>query len=311
MSYNKIKFAVGLFVLIFTIILLVFSFLLLKEKGVFEKKESYNFDVESARSFSVGMPLQLSGFDIGVIEKIKLKDNGKVNIIFSVSKKNQKWINKKTYLMIKKPLIGSPHIEVHSELGLAPLAKGAKIKMITSDDINDMIAKLEPVVTKLTNIIDSVETITHYLASKDSEFVHILKNFDTFSNRLLKDDALLTTITGDKEATKSVVDSLNATPKMMQKVGNIIDDLGKISASLEADIVKPSSQSIQELNKILQDVEMKLKTINATVKSVGSYDKDLLQLKDEVSVAIKKSNKIIDKVDGLLDDDTGNRVVLP
>lgn len=311
MQYNKIKFSVGLFVLIFTLILIIFSFFLLKEKGVFEKKENYNFDVESARPFSVGMPLQLSGFDIGVIEKIKLKDNGKVNVIFSVSKKNQKWINKETYLMIKKPLIGSPHIEVHSHLGLAPLRANSKIKMLTSDDINDIITKLEPVVTKLTNIIDSVEKITHNLASSDSAFVDTLKNFDTFSKGLIKDDSLLTTITGDKEATQSVVASLNATPKIMKKIEKIIDDMSKISANLEGDIVKPSSQAIVEFNKILLDVHKKLKTINATVESVGSSDKDLVQIKEEVSVAIAKSNKIMDKVDRLLDNDKSDEVVLP
>lgn len=311
MQYRRIKFSVGLFVLIFTLLLILFSFLLLEQKGVFEKKERYNFDVESARPLSVGMPLQVSGFDIGMIEKIKLKDNGKVNVVFSVSRKNQKWINKDTYLMIKKPLIGSPYIEVHSHYGLTPLAPESKVRMTMSNNIDNMIVKLEPTVGKLSKIIDNVETITHYLASNDSALLHILNNFDAFSERLLKNDSLLTTITGDKKATQSVVKSLKMTPEMMQKIENIIDDINKISATLEGDIVKPSSKTIFELNKILLDIQKKLKTINGTIKSIGAYDKDLIQIKEEVSVAIQKSNKIMDKIDMLLDNDTTDKVVLP
>lgn len=311
MQYSKIKLAVGLFVIVLSITIVTFSYFLLKEKGLFSKNFTYNFDVESARFFSVGMPLQLSGFDIGVIQKIQLKDDGRVNILFSVKRENLKWINEETYLMIKKPLIGSPHIEVHSKLGLAVLKEGSSIKMLTSNDINDMIARLEPIVTKLTNIIDSVETITHYLASSDSELVHVLKNFDTFSARLLKDKSLLTTITGDENSTKNIVTALNETMLITQELRKVIFDFSQISSTLDEDIVDPSSNSMKELELILKDVKQKLKKLDSTVDSVGSYDKDLLDIKEEVSVAIQKSNQIMDKVDTLMQDEETDEVILP
>jgi len=311
MQYRKIKLIVGLFVIALSITIVAFSYFLLKEKGLFSKNYMYNFDVKSARFFSVGMPLQLSGFDIGVIEKIQLKDDGWVNILFSVKQENLKWINKETYMMIKKPLIGSPHIVVHSKLGLEVLKENSSIKMLTSNDINDMIARLEPVVAKLTNIIDSVESITYYLASNDSELVHILKNFDTFSAQLIKDKSLLTTITGDENSTKNIVTALNETMIIMKELKKVVFDVSKISASIDEEIIEPSSNSMKELELILKDVKLKLQKLDSTVDSLGSYDKELLDIKEEVSVAIGKSNQILDKVDAFMQDEEHNEVVLP
>ena len=311
MQYRKIKLIVGLFVIGFSIVLVSSSYFLLKEKGLFSKSTMYNFDVQSARFFSVGMPLQLSGFDIGVIENIQLKDDGWVNINFSVKKENLKWINTETYLMIKKPLIGSPHIEVHAKLGLEVLKEHSSIKMLTSNDINDMIARLEPVVTKLTNIIDSVESITSYLASNDSELLHILKNLDTFSGQLIKDKSLLTTITGDENSTKNMISALNETMIMMKELKKVVFDISKISTTLDEKIIEPSSMSVQQLELILKDIKLKLEKLDGTVDSVGSYDKELLEIKEEVSVAIGKSNQILDKVDSFMQDEENSEVILP
>ncbi len=311
MSYRRIKLAVGIFVIVLSMTMVAFSYFFLKEKGIFSKKFTYSFDVQSARFFSVGMPLQLSGFDIGVIEKIQLEDDARVKILFSVKKENLKWINQETYLMIKKPLIGSPHIEVHSKLGKDILKEHSSVKMIESNDINDMIARLEPVVVKLTNIINSVEKITKYLASNDSELVHILKNFDTFTSRLLKNKSLLTTITGDDKSTKNMVNALNETAEIMKELKKVVSDVSKISARLNKDIVDPSSNSAKELELILKDVKFKLDKLDATVDSVGSYDKDLLSIKEEVFTAIAKSNQIMDKVDSLIQDKENDKVLLP
>jgi ABC-type transporter Mla subunit MlaD len=104
------KIAVGAFVIVFFVSISIFSYLLLESKGVFEERYSYYFIVDSASAFTIGMPVKFSGFGIGSIVHITLKEDGKVKVTFSVTKKNLRWINQYTYLLLKKPLIGSPHI---------------------------------------------------------------------------------------------------------------------------------------------------------------------------------------------------------
>jgi ABC-type transporter Mla subunit MlaD len=111
MQYSKIKLAVGVFVITLFITIITFLYLVLEDKGTFNKRYNYHFTTDSASFFSVGMPLKFSGFDIGVIDDISLNNDGTVYMTFSVDENNRKWITEGTVLMIIKPLIGSAHMK--------------------------------------------------------------------------------------------------------------------------------------------------------------------------------------------------------
>ena len=298
------KLSVGVFVVVLFLTVVGAGLFLLKEKGFFDKKYNYYFTTQSAAAFSVGMPLKFSGFDIGVIEEISLKDDGEVLIRFTVNEQNRRWISEGTELLIKKPLIGSPHIVVHSHLGAKPLKSGATLKMIKSDDINDMISKLEPVVNKLISIINNIDAITKYLASGDSDLLKMLKNLEAFSEKLAQDDSLLTTITGDKHSTQTIKEAID-------NLAQVTKDIKNISASLDKDIVKPSSESIEELHEIMKDIRKKLQILDGTVKEVGDSTEDIKQMKKTLHLTIEKSNQMINKVDAMLGDEKIDEVELP
>ena len=283
MSYDKMKIAVGIFILIFFITSSTFLYFILKEKGTFDKRYSYNFTTDSANSFIVGMPIKFSGFKIGVIDNISLSNNGSVSMKFSVNENNRKWISEDSVLLVRKPLIGSAHIEVYPVLGNPPLEIDSTLTLIMSDDINDMISKLEPAVNKIINIIDNIDSIT---------------------NKLSSDNSLLTSITGDISASQNLV-------KLLNTMNKIIEDIHKVSSLISPNIMNPASNTIKELNKIMKDIKQKLDAIDGTVKIVGNSDKDLAELKEQISVGVFKSNQIIDKIDSLLQNDKTSKVILP
>ena len=311
MSYNKMKLAVGIFVITIFIVTASFSYFLLKEKGTFDKRYSYHFNTQTASSFNVGMPLKFSGFNIGVIDKIALKDDGTVHMTFSVNEQNKKWISKDSVLVIKKPLIGSPHIELYSALGNPILDAGATLMILMSDDINDMISKLEPAVNKITNIINNIDSMTATFAKEDSELMRSVQNIQLFTHKLAHNDSLLTSITGDKESTLNLVKSLNTTSEIMHEMHEISKEVNKITSNLNEDIINPSSSTIKELDTIMKDIKQKLDALDSTVKSVGSFDNEIVELKEQISVGIQKSNQIMDKVDALMQDESSDKVVLP
>jgi ABC-type transporter Mla subunit MlaD len=283
----------------------------MKEKGTFDKRYNYHFQTASASAYQVGMPLKFSGFVIGTIDDISLKDDGNVFMTFSVVEKNKKWIAKDSVLMLRKPLIGSAYIEVFSAIGNKELKANSTLSILESDDINDMISKLEPAVDKIIKIIDSVDKITYYMARDDSEIHHTLKNMEIFSSKLAKSNSLLTTVTGDKNSTQNLIKTLNDTTKLMQEIQKISKDISKITSSLDGDIIKPASSTAKELDAIMKDVKQKLNALDGTVKTVGSFDKDLVDLKDQISVGLAKSNQIMDKVDAIMQDNKKTKVILP
>ena len=298
------KFFVGIFTIVLFITISTVVYFLLKEKGTFNKRYSYHFQTSSAASYKTGMPLKFSGFKIGVIDNINLKDDGNVFMTFSVDEKNRKWISKGTILILKKPLIGSAYINVISSMGNEILKENSNLQIIKSDDINDMISKLEPAVDKIIKIINSVDKITYYLARDDSEIKHTLQNIEKFSYKLANNDSLLTSMTGDKNSTQNLIMTINETTKIMQ-------DISEISSTLDDDIITPASSTIKKLDLIMKDIKQKLDALDSTVKTVGSFDKDLIELKEQISVALAKSNQIMDKVDAIMQDETKTEVILP
>ncbi len=304
MQYNKMKLSVGIFVLTLFVTVSTLLYTVLENKGTFDKRYKYHFATDSAAFFSVGMPLKFSGFDIGVIDNISLKDDGTVYMTFSVSHKNRRWLTQGSVLMTIKPLIGSPHIEIYSAIDNKLLETNSELIMLESDDINDMISKLEPAIEKVIKIINNVDAITTYIAKEDSDLMLTLQNIKKFTAKLSNSDSLLTSITGDKDSTQGIVSSLRSLEFIMK-------DIKKITLSLDKDIVSPSSSAIKELDGIMKDIKQKLDALDSTVKVVGEYDKDLLELKEQISVSVQKSNQIMDKVDSLMQDETKREVVLP
>ncbi len=298
------KLAVGIFVIALMVSLSAFTYLLLDAKGAFEKRYSYYFITDSASSFSIGMPVKFSGFAIGNIDGIKLRDDGSVKITFSITQENRKWINEYSYLLLKKTLIGSPHIEVLATSQKEYLAPNSKLPIIITDDINDMVTKLEPVVDRLLNIIKNIETMTNYLVSENSPLNNTLENLKTFTAKLAKSDSLLTSVTGDQNSTQTLIDSLH-------EVNSILKDISAITHNLNDTIVKPTSMSINELHAILVDINTKLKDFDPLVKSIGSSDKEVEEFKKALSATIQKSNVLMDKIDSFMSEEEQSEVKLP
>jgi phospholipid/cholesterol/gamma-HCH transport system substrate-binding protein len=311
MQYSKMKLAVGIFVITLFITITTFLYLVLEDKGTFNKRYNYHFTTDSASFFSVGMPLKFSGFDIGVIDNISLNDDGTVFMTFSVDETNRRWITDGSVLMIIKPLIGSAHIEVYSAIDNDVLEAGTELQMLQNDDINDMISKLEPAIDRILSIINNIDSITSDIARDDSNLKLTMKNIKNFTAKLLNSDSILSSITGDKASTQSIINSLNKTTEIMKELHTISKNISKTTSSLDVDIMNPASSAIKELDLIMKDVKQKLDALDGTVKAVGSYDKDLVELKEQISVSLQKSNQIMDKVDSLMQDDENKEVTLP
>ena len=305
------KFIVGSFVLLTFVSLFVFLGIFLGNKGSFDDRFTYHFKTDSAESFKDGMPIKYSGFPIGRIQKIALQDDGSVHISFSVHEKNRKWLSQGSILMIIQPLLGSSYIELYTSADSELLKDNAFIALHSSDTINDLIQKLQPAVEKANNILNNIDIITSYLADENSELKQILVNLNTFSKKLAQNDALLTTVTGDEAATKSLIKSLNETTQIMKDVKKITKDISAITASLDTDIVKPASSSIKEIHAIMKDIKSKLEAIDGTVQAVGDSDADFIELKKQITAGIQKSNEIMDKVDSLMQNSTQTEVILP
>lgn len=298
------KLAVGVFVIVFSVLLLVLTYVILQKKGVFEEKLSYHFYTQSAESLHIGMPVHYSGFEIGAITNIKLTESGAVLVNFDVKKEHVKWIRRNTVLRLEKPLIGSPSIDVLTTMESPELEAGSSLSIVVQDDINDIINKIEPVIKDLQNIVISVNTMTEKLASDEGDLFVTLKHLETYSDKLVEDNALLTTLTGDPESTQQLKTSL-------AEAEQTLTSLHAMAADLNRSVIVPSDDVMQQLDTILKDVSHKLQTLEGTVEAIGSYDTDLIELKGDIRAGVNKATNLIDRVNTMLGDEKPAEAPLP
>lgn len=311
MSYRRMRFAVGLFVVIFSLVCTLLVYIVLEKKGMFEEKLTFDFYTQSAESFYIGMALRFSGFEIGSISDIALTEEGRVHVTFQIKQSNRKWICEDTLLMLDKPLIGSPTIDVLSSLAYPPLPSGSTLNIIIRDDINDIITNVEPVVNDIQNIVTAVNTIASRISAEDSDLFATMENLKDFSKNLAGNKALLTSITGDDESTLLLKSALADTASTIKEVHGLARQMSGIAESFDTKIVSPSARTVQQLDSILLDVRHKLATLEGTVNAIGSYDTDLLELKDEIRFGIEKTNGLIEKIDAIIEGQRSPEVKLP
>jgi ABC-type transporter Mla subunit MlaD len=299
------KIAVGIFVVLFSILFFVLTYVILEKKGVFEEKRAFNFYTKSAESIHIGMPVRYSGFEIGSINNIKLTEQGAVYVTFDVKLEHAKWIRQNTVLRLEKPLIGSPTIDVlTSSLDNPKLDSGSTLKIVVQDDINDIINKIEPVVKDLQNIVISVNTMTEKLASDDGDLFTTLHNLKHYSDKLVADNALLTTLTGDANATEDLKTTLGEAKRTVGEINTMAEELHR-------NVVTPSAKSMEQLNAILGDVSHKLELLESTVEALGSYDTDLIELKGDIRAGVQKTTNLIDRVNSMLGEEQPREAPLP
>ncbi|NIA20108.1 MAG: MCE family protein, partial [Xanthomonadaceae bacterium] len=251
MSYNKMKIAVGIFAILFIVIITAFLLFILNEKGLFEKKYPFAFYAGNASYFSLGTPIKYVGFEIGSIQKIELTYDGKVFAHFTVSKKYRQLVNKKSFLMLKKPLIGSPVIALVSEPNNTMLHPHAILQFTVQDDINDLVVKFEPIVKKLQTIITSIDIITTRMADPNGPFFQTLANIEKTSHTLAAHDSVINALTGDRESAKNVATAIKTLKQSMEEVEKITTDIEKMLGEANKNIIEPTKDIGRNINEIL------------------------------------------------------------
>lgn len=311
MPYFRMKLAVGFFILTLAVVTVGVTSYLLYQKGVFDQKFHYHFTTPSAQSFKVGMPLLLSGFEVGYIDRIRLTETGQVDLRFYVNEANQRWITENSRLILKKPLIGSSYIEVLSDQSAPLLMDGAIIEMTVSDDINDIIIKLEPTVNQLIAIVEDLSLITKQISNPDGALFSTLSHLEVIVRDLKDSPSVVSSLTGNPKDGATLSRTLQSTQASIQLLEQTIGKVSGLVENLNKAIVVPSEGIMLQVSEILKDVTLKLNTLENTVQALGGTDQDILILKQQLLKSVEKTNQLIDKIDYMMQDENSNRLELP
>ncbi len=283
MPYRKMLISVGIFVVLTALILVVGFGYIIQKKGIFEKKFHYTLIASSGADLIEGMPMLYSGFEIGVVTKLTLAEDGRVEVVIEVPKHQLRWIRRSTLFNLNKPLIGSAAIEIESPmLDDEPLDYTSRRQLITIDGVNELIAKVQPVLDDLQGILSNI----NHMTDQQADLALILKNVELITSKISK--------------TKAVT-SLDA---IMADVQGMIQKAEKV-------ILGDNNSSISKINDMLDDISGKLQRLDQTVDAVNKSSSSIEGLTKDIKFSMKKTDEILEGVSGIIGSSPEGAVSLP
>jgi len=267
------EFKVGLFIVLTAIVILLSLLYLAYEKGFFEKVFTFTLSSKSGDGFTEGMPVVISGFNIGKVHALELNDKGIVLIRIKIPERHVKWVKKDSTFILYRPLIGASRIIVITNNLFSPQLPEDKIPEVEIvNDINDVITKVPPLIEKITLIADNLETLSNNLANPKGDFNRILNNVT----------------------------------KVTDNLDNLLKKIDKIADKTDAQLFGKDG-TLPQINNILKDIIVKLEKLNTTVDNINKISqeasegvKDFPILRSDIDDTVKAVDAVVNKLDDLI-----------
>ena len=191
--------------------------------------------------------------------------------------------------VLDKPLLGASRIIVTTDnLNDPPLSTKVFPEITVSNDINELIKRIQPIAEKLDRIAASVAAITENLADPQGEVRSILKNVETMTAQLSKKESLLEMAVGTKESVKSIQDILSNVHDLTVRMDGILKKLDTLAGKGDEEIYGRAGV-FPLVRNILRDLLAKLAKIDVTLDNLNKISgeaadstKDLKLLRNNI-----------------------------
>ncbi|HQL00899.1 MAG TPA: hypothetical protein PK090_09000 [Smithellaceae bacterium] len=294
------EFKVGLFVACTAAIIAVSLAALAMGKGLFETVHTFTLSSKSGDGFTEGMPVVFSGFNIGVVHGLELSDEGLVLIRIRIPHRHVKWIRSGSSFVLYRPLIGAARIVVNTDnLSSPALSENVIPEVTVVNDINDAIARIEPMLDRLTKIADNVERLTRTLADPRGDLHKTLGHAEKITSNLAGKKSVLEMAVSDEE-------SIHAVHEALRKLDDIMARLDGLLAKTDAQLYNPEG-ALPQVNAILKDVLQKLQKLDKTIDNINRISadtsegmKDFRILRSDIDDAVAAIDNLVQKLDGVV-----------
>jgi phospholipid/cholesterol/gamma-HCH transport system substrate-binding protein len=293
----KTETKVGLYVVATALLILASIGYLAYKKGIFEPVSTYTLSSKSGEDLTEGMPVLFAGFTIGRVQALELNESGSVLIRIRIPQRHTKWIRSNSTFIINKPLLGSPRIVIVTDNVKSPPLSAKEIReVVTVNDINETIKKLQPLLERINHIAANIERMTGNLADPQGDVNKILRNAEKITENLSSKKSILEMAVGNEESVKSIHAGLKKIKDITEHVDTILKNTDNSVYGQEG--------LLPLVNTILKDLLVKLEKLNKTVDNVNKISTDaansttdLKLLRTEIDAAVKSIGALASELD--------------
>jgi phospholipid/cholesterol/gamma-HCH transport system substrate-binding protein len=293
---------VGALLAVSIVIALGFIVYVLDSRGVFDQTQRMYLIADNAEGISVGTDLTFSGFPIGKVRRITLRDDGKVRISVRVPVSETKWLRESSVFVIDVPLVGAAKLRAFTaNLQGPPLADRAERPVLrgdTTEEIPRMVASLRAVLDNLDQMTDT-----------GSSLQESITNVRTVTGRMAGKYGVLGGLMGSEDNAKKVIASIDRANALLASLGGVSLKLDSLLSKTDrrvfgqGGVIDETQKAVTQANAILGDVRESLKKVDALLadaQAVGANAKaataDLGTLRAEVEASLRKVTSLIEEI---------------
>ncbi|OFZ84135.1 MAG: mammalian cell entry protein [Betaproteobacteria bacterium RBG_16_66_20] len=290
--------------LIAATILVAGGFLLyvLFARGVFEQTQRVILIADNAEGVRVGMDLTFSGFPIGTVRRITLRDDGKVRISVRVPVTEAKWLRQSSVFVLDVPLVGSAKLRAYSSNLKDPPLEHRAERTVLRGDAN---AEIPRMIATLRQVLENVDQIT----DTGSSLQESLKSARAVTERMAGKYGVLGGVLGGDDNARKVIASIDRANALLASLNGVALKMDTVLSKADQRVLGPggvvdeTQKAVAQANAILGEVRASLKRVDgilADAQAVAGNAKaattDLAALRAEVEASLRKVASLIDEI---------------
>jgi phospholipid/cholesterol/gamma-HCH transport system substrate-binding protein len=286
-------------------------------RGVFEQTQRVILIADNAEGVRVGMDLTFSGFPIGTVRSIRLREDGKVRISVRLPVTEAKWLRQSSVFVLDVPLVGSAKLRAFSSnLSDPPLEHRAE-RPVLRGDAN---AEIPLMVATLRSVLENIDKIT----DTGSSLQESLKNVRTVTERMAGKQGVLGAALGGEDNAKKLLLTIDRANALLASLGGVSLKLDSVLSKTDqrlygaGGIADETQKAVAQANAILGEVRASLKRVDAILsdaQAVAGNAKaattDLVALRAEVEASLRKVAALIDEINRKWPFERDTRIKLP
>jgi phospholipid/cholesterol/gamma-HCH transport system substrate-binding protein len=308
---------VGMLIAATVLIASGFVLYVLFARGVFEQTQRVILIADNAEGVRVGMDLTFSGFPIGTVRSIRLREDGKVRISVRLPVTEAKWLRQSSVFVLDVPLVGAAKLRAYSSsLGDPPLEHRAE-RPVLRGDAN---AEIPLMVATLRSVLENIDRIT----DNGSSLQESLKNVRTVTERMAGKQGVLGAALGGEDNAKKLLLTIDRANALLASLGGVSLKLDSVLSKTDqrlygaGGIADETQKAVAQANAILGEVRASLKRVDAILSdaqaaagNVKAATTDLAALRAEVEASLRKVAALIDEINRKWPFERDTRIKLP
>lgn len=288
LSYTAKDRLVGGFVIIAIAAVIGLFAAKVKTSKLFDEKVHYQTFMKNAQGISTETIINISGIDVGKVSSVKIADDNKIHITFSVYKEFQKLLRAdSTGELNKLSLVGNAMIIIKAGSPNMPvLPDGAVILVEEPVTTEDLIEGITPVITNLESLISDLSKIINAIdpeavKTTTADVKALMSNVRDLSDHVNQGKGALGRILYDTQQEQSVNRSLLTLEKTIEGISRrvnetrpLIANVNKLSLESKDMItdmrtsIKRLDDNIKKLPPMMESTQEVLDTSNQTLKGI-------------------------------------------